>query len=386
MNLTAEEKGILQGAQGKGMQLALSTLVRYGEAFAADRMVEIHSAHLAGSFGAFIYRTYYDAIRLMVKEGLKVKVPATLNPRPLEKIKFLDRIMISQQGFLEASLAKLGVTPNYSCVCYDRENIPPQGAMLAWAESSAVQFANSVLGARTNRNSVTIDLCSAVTGKTPRFGYLLDQNRRGQVLVKVKAKKIDFPALGFLLGKKVVNRVPVLEHLECTRDDLKNMGAAMAASGAVALFHIEGVTPEAPTMKDIFDREPDEIITITEEELASLRSFEKSKPEMVVFGCPHLTMSEVKTLGEFYRGKQVKLPTYFCMIPRVRQELGGTDLLRDLEAAGVRVTAQCPLAAWTIRALGRKTILTNSGKLYYYLHKSEYGATEDCLKFSGVSS
>jgi len=386
MNLSSEEKEILAGKQGKALELALKTLVRYGEAFDADRLVEIKSAHLAGSFGAFIYRTYYQVLRVMVEEGLKVKVPTTLNPRPIEHPKFLDRLMLNQQAFLEQSLAKLGVIPNYSCVCYDRENIPAPGAIIAWAESSAVQFANSVLGARTNRNSVTIDICSAVTGKTPNFGYLLEKNRRGQVLVKVKAKKIDFPALGYLIGKKVVNRVPVLEHLECSRDDLKNLGAAMAASGAVALFHIEGVTPEAPSLKEIFDREPEQTITITEDELGSLRSFEKNAPEMVVFGCPHLTLNEVKAIGEHYRGKKVKLPTYFCVIPRVKEELQGTELDQDLQKAGVRVTTQCPLATWTIRVLGRKTILTNSGKLYYYLDKSEYGATEDCLRFSGASA
>ncbi len=384
MKLSSEEKEILEGGRGKALQLALRTLARYGEAFGAERLVEIQSAHLAGSFGAFLYRTYYAMIRLMVEEGLKVQVTTTLNPRPIENPHFIDRLMLNHQEFLEQSLGRLGVTPNYSCVCYDRENLPAAGSIIAWAESSAVQFANSVLGARTNRNSVMIDLCSALTGKTPEFGYLLDKNRRGQVLIKVQAKRIDFPSLGFLIGKKVVNRVPVIEHLECSRDDLKNMGAAMAASGAVALFHIEGVTPEAPGLKDIFDREPLQTITITEAELNSLRSFEKNAPEMVVFGCPHLTAAEFNTIGERYRGKKVKLPTYFCVIPRVKQELQGTELYQGLIEAGVRITSQCPLATWTIRILGRKTILTNSGKLYYYLDKSEYGTTEDCLRFSGA--
>jgi hypothetical protein len=385
MKLNSEEQEILAGKRGKALQLALRSLVSYGEAFGADRLVEIKSAHMAGSFGALIYKTYYSMLDLMAGEGLKVKVPTTVNPRALEKIRRLDRIMISKQEFLEDRLAKLGVTPNFSCVCYDKENTPAAGSILAWAESSAVQFANSVLGARTNRNSVAIDLCSAVLGKTPNFGLLLDKNRRGQVLVKVQAKKIDFPALGFLIGKKAVNRVPVVEHLECSRDDLKNMGAAMAAAGAVAMFHIEGVTPEAASMKDVFDGPPKETITISETELASLRSFEKSQPQMVVFGCPQLTRAEVEAIGARFKGKKVKMRTYFCVIPRVKEELRGSEILRDLEEAGVTVTIECPLAAWTVRAIGRKTILTNSGKLYYYLHKSEYGTTEDCLRFSGAS-
>ncbi len=386
MKLSPEEEDILQGKQGEGLRRALKTLIRYGEVFGADRLVEIESAHLAGSFGLFLYPTYYDVLRLMVADGLKVKVPTTVNPRPIDEPKFLERLTLSKQGFLEESLAKLGVIPNYSCVCYDEENIPSPGTIIAWAESSAVQFANSALGARTNRNSVAIDLCSAVTGRTPHFGYILDENRRGQVLVKVKAKNIDFPALGYLIGKKVVNRVPVIEHLECSRDDLKNMGAAMAASGAVALFHVEGITPEAPSLKEIFDREPEAVITITGDDLDSLRSFKNANPEMVVFGCPQMTMREVKAIGECFRGKSVKLPTYFCVIPRVKEELKGTELYNDLIQAGVRIRSQCPVATWTVKFIGRKTILSNSAKLYYYLHKSEYGTTEDCLRFSGVST
>ena len=386
MKLSPEEQEILAGKRGKALSLALQTLVRYGEAFGADRLVEIRSAHLAGSFGVFIYRAYYDILGRIVSEGLKVVVPTTLNPRPLERIGLLNRIMVNKQEFLEDHMAKLGVTPNYSCVCYDQENKPEPGSILAWAESSAVQFANSVLGARTNRNSVAIDLCSAVLGKTPNFGYLLDENRRGQVLVKVQARKIDFPALGYLIGKKVVNRVPVIEHLECSRDDLKNMGAAMAASGAVALFHIEGVTPEAPSLKDAFDGPPKETITITESELDSLRSFEKSRPDVVVFGCPHLTRAEFEAIGGRFQGRRVKLPTYFCVIPRVREELQGTEIMRVLEESGVKITSECPLAAWSVRSFGRKTVLTNSCKLYYYYNKSEYGATEDCLRFCGAIS
>lgn len=386
MKLSPEEQEILAGKKGRALQLALQTLVRYGEAFGADRLVEIQSSHLAGSFGVFVYRAYYEILDVMVKEGLRVKVPTTLNPRPLGEIGLLNRLMISKQEFLEEHMDKLGVIPNYSCVCYDQENTPAPGTILAWAESSAVQFANSVLGARTNRNSVALDVCSAVTGKTPNFGYLLDQNRRGQVLVKVQAKKIDFPALGYLLGKKVVNRVPVIEHLDCTRDDLKNMGAAMAASGAVAMFHVEGLTPEALTMKDAFDHGPVETITITEQEMASLRSFEKSIPDAVVFGCPHLTRAEVEDLGSRFQGRKVKLATHFCVIPRVKEELKGAAVMRGLEEAGVTVTAECPLAAWTVRRFGRTKILTNSGKLYYYFGNAEYGATDDCLKVCGALS
>ncbi|OGP58140.1 MAG: hypothetical protein A2V67_05670 [Deltaproteobacteria bacterium RBG_13_61_14] len=386
MKLTEEEQAILAGKQGEAMRLALQTLVRYGEAFGADALVPISSAHLAGSFAVILYRTYYQALRLMKRDGLQVKVPTTVNPWPAENPNLVNRITFGRQAFLDEHLGAIGVTRNWSCVCYDQENVPPKGAVLAWAESSAVQFANSALGARTNRNSVMIDLCSAITGKTPRFGFLLDQNRRAKVLVKVPAKKLDFSALGFILGQKLVGKVAVIEHLDLSRDDLKNMGAAMAAAGGVALFHVEGVTPEAPTLRDaLHGREPEETITVTEAELRGLRSFEGKKIDLVIYGCPQLTLAEAKAIGERYIGKRVSKPVIFCVIPRVKEELSATPLYAKLIEAGVKVKAECPLAAWTVQLPPRKKILVNSGKCYYYLEGTEYGTTEDCLRLTGAA-
>jgi len=385
MKLTEEEQAILAGQQGEAMKLALRTLSRYGEAFGADSLAPISSAHLAGSFAVILYRTYYQALGMMKREGLRVKVPTTVNPWPAEDPNLVNRVIFGRQAFLDEHLAALGVTRNWSCVCYDKENVPAQGALLAWAESSAVQFANSVLGARTNRNSVMIDLCSAVTGKTPRFGYLLDENRRASVLVKVAATKPDVSALGFVLGQKLVGKVAVIEHLDLSRDDLKNLGAAMAAAGGVALFHVEGVTPEAPTIKDALQgREPEETIRITEANLQGLRSFQGKKIDLVIYGCPQLTLAEAKALGERYIGKRVSKPVIFCVIPRVKEELKATPLYAKLIEAGVKIKAECPLAAWTVQIPPRRHILINSGKCYYYLEGTEYGTTEDCLRMSGV--
>ena len=145
----------------------------------------------------------------------------------------------------EEQLEALGVTPNYSCVSYLYQNVPRFGEILGWAESSAVIWANSVAGARTNRNSIMMDVCQAVTGLTPEFGYLRDEHRRGQLLVRLDVQRMDAAALGFLVGRLAVDRVPVLEHWPFTQAELKNMGAAMASSGAVTMYHVIGVTPEA---------------------------------------------------------------------------------------------------------------------------------------------
>ena len=383
MKLEPEQESILQGGSGKAMALAMKTLVEYGKAFGARRLAPIKSAHLAGTFAAISYRAYYKVLDQLVGEGARVKVPTTLNPQPGHDINLVNRITFSKQKYLDNALKTLGVTLNYSCVCYERDNVPSLGDRVAWAESSAVQFANSVLGARTNRNSILIDLCSAITGLTPEFGYLLDENRRGEILIKLKINKMDPSALGFIVGRKVVTRVPVIEHYDFNRIELKNMGGAMAAAGGVALFHVEGLTPEAPDMKTAFGGEPKETITVTQEDLDSLRSKQPDRANLVVFGCPQMTYEEAVELSAHFVGKRVKCPTWFCMITEARQRFERTELHQKVRESGVEVYSHCPLAALTVR-IGRKFVLTPSGKLFYYLEGAEYGNPEDCLKTSGV--
>jgi predicted aconitase len=383
MKLEPEQQAALEkdGAEA----LALKTLVVYGEAFGARRLVPVHSAHLAGSFGILAFSTYLKILEQMVSEGVRVKVKTTLNPRPGYEQNLINRITFKNQKRLEKNLDAVGVTPNYSCVCYEGANVPGPGDRLGWAESSAVQYANSVLGARTNRNSLVIDLCSAVTGLTPEFGYLLDENRRGRLLVKLAVDRMDPSALGFIIGKKAVGRVPVLEHHDFSKVDLKNLGGSMASSGAVALFHVEGLTPEAPDMRTVFDGEPEETITITQKDLDDLRFDKPESADMVVFGCPQMTLDEALELAPHFEGRRVKKPTWFCMVPAARDKFAATQEHDAVRAAGVEINCWCPLAALSVR-LGRKTVLTNSGKLYYYLTGTEYGNREDCLRACGVSS
>lgn len=382
MKLEPESESVLKGEAGQAMALAMKTMVRYGEAFGAGRLVPIRSAHLAGSFGSFTYKAYYEVLRQVIAEKLKVKVPTTVNPRPGHELNLINKLIFRKQAELGQWLEALGVTTNYSCVCYDRANVPALGDRLAWAESSAVQFANSVIGARTNRNSCLLDLCSALTGLTPEFGYLLDENRRGKILVKLQVEKMDASALGFILGQKVVTRVPVIEHYPFNRIELKNMGGAMAAAGAVALFHVLGLTPEAPDLKTVFDGEPKETITITQSDLDSLRTKNPEAADLVVFGCPQMTYEETAALAERFQGRRVKKPTWFCMIPEAKARFETTELAARAKAAGVQVYDHCPLAALTVQ-LKRKTTLTPSGKCYYYLEGAEYGNLADCLRVAG---
>lgn len=384
MKLTADQKNMLSGGDGKTIALAMHTLVRYGEAFGADKLVPIASAHLAGSFGISKFGAYYEILERFAADNVKVRVKTTVNPRPGHKQNILTKLALGKQERLERGLDAVGVTPNFSCVCYAGANVPKFGDYLGWAESSAVQYANSVIGARVNRNSLVIDLCAAVTGYIPEFGYMLDENRRGQVHVKLDVDKMDASGLGFILGKRLVNRVPVIEHYDFTLAELKNMGGSMAASGAVAIFHVEGVTPEAPDLKTAFGGAPQETITITQKDLDSLRTKSTADAGMVVFGCPQLTMDEAVALSQFFSGKKVSKRTWFCMIPDDMKKFESTKEYQAVRSAGVEVVSWCPLAALSVY-IGPKPILTMSGKLYYYLSGTEYGTQDDCLKACGVS-
>jgi len=384
MKLEPEQEGMLKGENGRIMAKAMETVVKYGEAFGAKKLVPIKSGHLAGTFGIGPYGAYIHILRQMAGEGLKVRVPTTVNPRPGYDLNFLNRhIVFTKQKPLEELLSAIGVTPNYSCVCYEKANVPSFGDRLAWAESSAVQFANSVLGARTNRNSILMDVCCSITGFTPEFGYLLDEHRHAQMFVRLNIKKMDAPALGYLLGKKVVDKVPIIEHYPFSRIELKNMGGSMAASGGVALFHVEGLTPEALDIKSVLDGFPKVTITVTQEDLDNLRLRKPEIADMVVFGCPQMTCAEALAIGEKFKGKKVRVPTWFCMVPDELREFKGHELYGRILDAGITISEYCPLAAFSMR-LGNKHILTPSGKLLYYLKGADYGTEDDCLKACGV--
>ena len=384
MKLAPYHRDILRGESGPAVALALQTLVSYGEAFGAGRLVPVKSSHLAGSFGIVVFEAYLHILDRLAGEGAKVKVPTTVNPRPGRTLTLINRGIFLKQRRLERALDRIGVTPNYSCVCYDGANVPEAGDCLAWAESSAVQYANSVLGARTNRNSLLIDVCSAVTGVTPEFGYLLDEHRRASLLVRLEVERMDAAALGFLLGQRVVNRVPVIEHHPFSEVELKNMGGAMAASGAVALFHVEGLTPEAPDLKTALGGGgAPETMTVTQRDLDELRTPEPESADQVVFGCPQMTLDEALALSVHFEGRRVRRPTRFFVVPDALRRFRETAEYGWVRDAGVEVLPYCPLAALSVRRRGNR-VLTSSGKLYYYLDRTAYGSELDCLRASGA--
>jgi phosphomecalonate degydratase large subunit len=387
MELTEAQRAMLAGSEGAAVGLCLKSLIRYGDAFGARCLVPIKSAHLTGSFRIYFYSAYYELVGRLVREGVRFRVPTTLNPHPGYDFSPQNRIVFRGQREHEAQLEALGVIPNYSCVCYHHHNVPELGDVLGWAESSAVIWANSVRGARTNRNSIMMDICQAVTGLTPEFGYLLDENRRGQLLVQLDIERMDAPALGYLIGKIAVDRVPVLTHYPFSQTELKNMGAAMASSGGVTLFHVLGLTPEAPTLDAVFDREPADVVTVTQKDLEALSAAPGVQNEsgLVVFGCPQMTLEEAEEIGRYFVGKRVNRRVLFHVMPDAYQAFSRTPLCQEVREAGVEIWQHCPLAGLSLRiGLGRKQVLTPSGKLYYYLANTTYGTLDEVLRVVGV--
>jgi predicted aconitase len=388
MELTAEQQAIRDGKDGEVMQLVMETLVRYGESFQAPRLVPIKSAHLTGSFAIASFTGYYELLDKLVKAGITVKVPTTINPRPGYDYSMPNKLVaFRKQKHHEEVMGKLGVTGNWSCVCYTRSNVPAFGDILGWAESSAVVYANSVIGARTNRNSLMVDMCMAVTGLAPEFGLLYDENRKGNVLVKLDVDEMDDDAVGFIVGQQIVDKVPVLTHYPFDKVQLKNLGATMAASGGVGMFHVEGVTPECPSLDAVFTKDPEQVITITQKDIDGIRLSAPKQEEtgLVVFGCPQMTLDEVKEVGRHFVGKKVKRRTFFHIMPEDYADLVKLPLHQQLLDAGVELFEHCPLAGLTVRLKPKdRQVLTNSGKLHYYLNGGEYGNTDDLLRIAGV--
>ncbi|MDK2785273.1 MAG: hypothetical protein PWQ41_1310 [Bacillota bacterium] len=383
MELTAEERSWLSGEAGPILQKALETLVRYGEVFGARRLVPISSSHFVFPPGATSFPTIQEMLEGISAAGIKLKVPMTINPRPYEpgETSPAAEKLYGWREQAEKYLFDLGLTDSFTCTPYYGDNVPKEGEILGWAESSAVAYANSVIGARTNRNSAIIELCSALTGKTPEFGLLLDENRRGTVRVHLDLEEEPpYSLLGYLIGKKVGRKVPVLDQLPANESDLKDLGAAAAASGAVGLFHMLRVTPEARRLGEQVLADKYEELTITTQDLKNLEHelLKEKDPELIIIGCPHLSLSQLTRWAERLAGHKLAVNTWFITSPRVDREFRSTPLYRDLTATGAQIKHFCPLSYVQIPPNGSLRILTDSGKLCYYTRAS-YAPPEVCL-------
>ncbi len=404
MQLTPEQQSILDGNQGETLAKVMKTLVRYGEVFGATKMVPVTSKHnhLVTSFGLKALGPVYSIMDQLIEAGAISKQTFSVDPRPLDKnvpsnflLDFIFKnFMYSKQDFYEKQLNQMGLMDQdaFSCTCYMDEmgNKPQKGDVLSWAESSAVVYANSVLGARCNRNSGIIDLMGSVVGYVPYFGLLTDEGRKATWIVEIKTtKKPEAQLLGSAIGMKVMEAVPYVKGLdqwlgtELTDDActyLKDFGAATASNGAVGLYHIDKLTPEAVEMGENLIAENAQLYVIDDAELQRVYDSypvmwkkEDAKPKLCFMGCPHMSLQQLQDwtdkveTGLKSAGKtKVCIPTVFTASPAVLEAFEKTDYAPRLKATGVITSYICPLMYMNNPLAGKMPVITSSNKLRTY--------------------
>jgi predicted aconitase len=373
VKLTDSQQRLLEGQQGAMTQRLMRLLVRLGEIYGADRMVEISSAQVSGVSYKSIGEPGLEFIEDIANAGVKVRVLTFLNPagmdlRDWRALGFPEDFALPQERII-AAFSQMGAATAATCTPYLAGNLPCLGEHLAWSESSAVSFANSVLGARTNREGGPSALAAAVCGCTPRCGLHLTENRHPTIAVEVEApleSAADFGALGYYVGEQVKDGIPYFTGISAAGvDDLKALGAAMAASGAIALYHVDGLTPEANTFKNAglgsFKVGPKEIKKVYE------RLNTGDQADLLVFGCPHASLKQVRDVANRLQGKTLRKPLWVCtsrMVKEMATEMGWT---KTIEQAGGRVIADTCMVVAPIERMGFKTIAVDSGKAANYL-------------------
>ena len=395
---------MLDGAQGETMAKVVKTLVMYGDAFGAERMVPITSkcGHTVISFGLKAIQPVYDLYDQLIAAGLASGQKFTADPRPIDPAvpsSFLEdivfrKIMYTHQEKYEQQLKKLGITKDedYTCTCYLDQvgNKPEKGDVLSWAESSAVVYANSVLGARCNRNSGIIELMGSVAGFVPEFGLLTDEGRKATWVVEVQCKeKPEAQLLGSAIGMKVMEEVPYVKGLDrwlgselneeaCSY--LKDFGAATASNGAVGLYHIEGLTPEAKEQGEALIKEGAQIYVIDDAELERVKASypivwknPDAAPALCFVGCPHLSLTQMEDWCDIIteklkaRGRQkITVPTVFTASPAVIREAEKGTVAARLRSLGVIISYICPLMYMNNPLCKKKPVITCSNKLRTY--------------------
>ena len=316
MQLTTEEQAMLDGKEGKAKRKAMELLVALGAIYGADRLVPITSAHLSGVSYKTIGEGGIDFLAEMSEDG-KVSVPTTLNPMGMDGERWrdmgVDEHFARRQLHIISLYERMGVEVSCTCTPYLLTNRPKVGDHIAWAESSALSFANSVLGARTNREGGPGALAAAITGRTPNYGLHLDVNRKATHVVEVEKgiTKDEWSLVGHAVGRKLGACIPFFRGLGNDANGLKSIAAAMAASGSVAMFMVEGVTPEQP---DRVEGLP--VVKISRQDIeATVKSLRTGTgPDLIAMGCPHLSESEMKELASFLDGKEKKgdVEVWFC--------------------------------------------------------------------------
>ena len=416
MKLTEEQQALLDGSRGEVMTKIMKTLVMYGDAFGAERMVPVTSkyGHTVISFGLGVMDPVYDLYDEILSAGILPEQKFTADPKPLdpkvpssplEDLVF-KKLMYNRQERYEEQLQKLGITKDedYTCACYLDQvgNIPRKGDVLSWAESSAVVYANSVLGARCNRNSGILELMGSIAGFVPEFGLLTDEGRKADWIVEVRCeKKPEAQLLGSAIGMKVMEEVPYVRGLDkwlgtelndAARAYLKDFGAATASNGAVGLYHIEKLTPEAVELGESLIKPNAKVYVIDDAELERVyREYPviwknpAAKRQLAFIGCPHLSLQQLTDWSravlkglEANGRKKVAVPTVFTAPVPVIREFEKTIYAWPLKKAGVVISYICPLMYMNNPLCKSKAVVTSSNKLRTYT-SAKYSTDSEIL-------
>ena len=420
MYLTPEQQAILDGAQGETMAKVMQTLVMYGEAFGADKMVPVTSDynHLVTSFGLKMMKPVFDLMQKLIDAGAISGQKFSVDPRPVDKnvpANFLqklifNKIMYATQDYYEGQLNQLGLMDEnaFTCACYLDQvgNKPKKGDILSWAESSAVVYANSVLGARCNRNSGIMDIMGSIAGCVPHFGLLTDEGRKATWIIKVSTtQKPEAQLLGSAVGMKVMEDVPFITGMEKwlgteLNDEncayLKDFGAATASNGAVGLYHIENLTPEAKEQGAGLVAPGAKVYVIDDAELERVKANypvmwknPDAQPKLCFVGCPHMSLQQLKdwtvNVEEGLKASgnaKVLIPTVFTSAPAVIREFEQTEYAARLKATGVILSYICPLMYMNNPLCKAMPVMTSSNKLRTYTTARYYTEEEILTKIT----
>ena len=422
MQLTKEQQSIVDGARGETMARVMQTLVAYGEAFDAERMVPVTGeyGHTVISFGLGIMKPIYELYDKILAENEVSRQAFSADPRPVDKknvpANLLQNIvfdfMYSQQGRYEKQLKRFGILADdaYTCTCYLPQvgNTPKRGEILSWAESSAVVYANSVLGARCNRNSGIIELFGSIAGCVPEFGLLTDEGRRADWIVELRTSTLpDAQLFGSAVGMKVLEQVPYVKGLdrflgteldERTCTYLKDFGAATASNGSVGLYHIEHLTPEAVDFGESLIREGAPVYVVDDAEIERVKNSYPciwkdldAAPKLCFMGCPHMTLSQLidwtkrvdRALEEAGRTK-IAIPTVFTAAPAVLRAFEQTEYANLLKRTGVVTSSICPLMYMNNPLCKSMPVITSSNKLRTYSSARFYPEAEILRMITGL--
>lgn len=403
LTLSPRDQSMLNGEQGAAAQMAMRILTTMAEVYGASELLDITAAHIDGC----LYHGYsgLEFAEKLVAGGAQVVVPTSLNVGAMDLIHpehFQGTAQVADWATRTMKAYEaMGCQPIYTCAPYQTGYRPKLGEQIAWAESNAIVFANSVLGARTHRYGDFIDICAAITGRAPAVGLHLTENRRGQILFRLEGvperllnDSVLYPVLGYLIGSQSANRIPVIDGLpsSVTEDQLKALGAAAASSGAVALFHAVGITPEATTLDDAFQHQPPEqTVAVTLPMLRQMRDKLATVPDgainVIALGSPHFSMTEFADLLPLIEAYPPPSSVEFivCTNRIVQVNLQKRGWLERLQAAGVQIVVDTCVVVTPIVRAHDGVLMTNSGKFAHYApgnigFQVVYGSLEECVR------